>query len=177
MSSINLLRTEGQEDVKTSKRKFILHVISLVFLSFVGIVSIVLFIISNRISPEAIRQQQDKIIKSITLQKDKQAKYGLLVDRLSSVNQILKTRKNYTKTLNALVAIVPSGLVTTGLSVENSDISMTVSSTSLSPINDFLTKLLDLVSKKYLIRDMTIETLTVDRVTGNYSLVIRAKII
>ncbi len=177
MSSINLLRTEGPENVKVQKRKFVIRLISIVFLFFVVLTSITLFIISSRISPEAVRKEQDAIIRNLTLQKEKQAKYNLLIDRLVGINQILKTRKNYTNTLNALLSDVPQGVNTTGLSVENSDVTLTVNSNSLLSINEFLTKILDTVSKKHVIRDMTIETLTIDRATGSYSLSIKAKII
>lgn len=177
MSSINLLKTEEHESVSTLKRKFALKIISFVLLFFVLLSSIILFVISNRISPEAIKNEQGSILKNLTIQKEKQAKYGLLTDRLSNINQILKNRKNYTNTLNALVAQIPPGVNTTGLSVQDADITLTVNSNSLLSINDFLTKILDTVSKKHLIRDMTIETLTVDRATGTYSLSIKAKII
>lgn len=177
MSSINLLRTEEHESEKTLKRKFALKIISFVLLFFVLLTSIILFIISSRISPEAIKSEQESVLKTLTREKDKQAKYGLLTERLSSINQVLGNRKNYTNTLNALIAQIPPGVNTTGLSVQDADITLTVNSNSLRSINDFMTKILDTVSKKHLIRDMTIETLTVDRATGTYSLSIKAKII
>jgi type II secretory pathway component PulL len=177
MSSINLLRTEGKENVKQSKRKYFLRLISIIFLFFVAVSSITLFILANRLSPDSIKKEQDSVLKSITSQKDKQAKYALLTDRLLNINQILKSRKNYTNTLNALIAQVPDGVSTTAMSVDNGNVTFTVSSNSLLSINKFLTGIIDTVKSKHIIRDMTIETLTVDKTNGLYSLSIKAKII
>src|SRR6266404_3434707 len=139
MSSINLLRTEGKEVVKLGKRKYYLRLISIIFLFFVAISSITLFVLANRLSPESVKRDQDVALKAITSQKDKQAKYSLLTDRLSNINQILKSRKNYTSTLNSLIAQVPDGVSTTAMSVDNGNITLTVSSNSLLSINKFLT--------------------------------------
>lgn len=176
-SSINLVRAQDRENLQRRKKIFILRAISITFISFVGIVSIILFILYARISVSSIKKEQALAAQNIVLQKDKLAKLNLLNDRLRGIKEILKERKNYTTTLNSLLEQVPVGATTSSLSINKSSVSLTVTSSSLLPINKFLNNIVDLYTKKHLIREIVIESLTVDTRSGTYSLSVKAKTI
>lgn len=176
-SSINLVKVDARQDSKRKKRVYALKVISIVFLFFVTAVSIILFILSARISVDSIKKDEGVATQSLLLQKDKLVKIYLLNDRLKSIESVLKQRKNYTNTFNTLLDQIPAEVSTTSLSIDKGDIALTVNSASLLPINKFLNNIIDLSTKKKLIRTMTIESLTIDSKTGTYSLSIKAKII
>lgn len=175
--SINLVEAQDKERLKHYRKIYALRVISLVFASFVAVISVILFFLYIRISPSSIKEEQVKVIQSIAFQKNKLAKLNLLNDRLRGINQVLKERKNYTTALNSLLEQVPEGARAQTLSISKTGVSLTVTSTSLLPINKFLNNVLELSSNKQFIREMIIESLTIDSKTGTYSLSIRAKVI
>lgn len=174
---INLVKAQDKENFRRERKIFIFRIISLVFISFVGLVSIILFILYLRISPEAIRREQSQVVQSIAFQKNKLAKLNLLNDRLRGINQVLRERKNYTTILNSILSEIPQEARAQVLSINKSSVSLTVTSSSLLPLNKFLNNILELSENKKYIREMVIESLTIDSRTGSYSLSIKAKVI
>ncbi len=174
--SINLVTADTRENLKRKKRTYVLRIISIVFLVFVGLVSIILFILNSSLSLSSVKKQEVATIQSISLQKDKLAKFNLLNDRLKSIKDVLKDRKNYTNTLNVLLDQIPQGVGTSSLNIEKSDVTLTINAVSLLPINKFLNNVIELSSKKKVIKDMVIESLSIDSKTGIYSLSIKAKL-
>lgn len=175
--SINLIKAQDKENFRRERKVFILRIISLVFICFVGLISIVLFILYLRISPEEIRREQSQVVQSIAFQKNKLVKLNLLNDRLNGINQVLKERKNYTTTLNSILSQIPQEARAQVLSINKNNVSLTVTSASLLPLNKFLNNILELSERKKDIREMIIESLTIDSKTGSYSLSIKAKVI
>lgn len=174
--SINLVKAQSREGEERKRRAYILRVISLVFLSFVGLVSIILFILNARISASSIKKEEVVTVQAISAQKEKLAKYNLLNDRLKGISEILKNRKSYTKALNTLLSQVPEGAGTSSLNIEKNDVTLTVNSSSLLPINKFLNNVVELSAKRDVIKDMVIESLSIDSKTGIYSLSVKAKL-
>lgn len=175
-SSINLVTADTRENLKRKKRTYVLKIISIVFLIFVGFVSIILFFLNTSLSVSSVKKEEVATIQSISLQKDNLAKYNLLNDRLRSIKDILKGRKNYTNTLNVILDQIPQGVGTSSLNIEKNDVTITINAVSLLPINKFLNNIIELSAKKKVIKDMVIQSLSIDSKTGTYSLSIRAKI-
>lgn len=173
--SINLIKTREKEELRRQRKVFFLRTISFIFVGFVGIVSIILFFLYSRTSVSAIKKDQAQVLQNITFQKEKFAKYNLLSERLKGINQVIKGRKNYTTTLNSLLSQIPTGASATALTINKDGVTLTVTSSSLLPINKFLNNTVDLSSKKSLIRELTIESLTIDTRSGTYSLSVKAK--
>lgn len=174
--SINLLKTETKESYSRQKTTYVLRIISIVFVFFVGLISIILFFLNSRISISSVKNEQAATLQSIALQKDKLSKFYLLNDRLKGVEDIIKNRKNYTTILNILIDQIPSDAGISSLEIDKENISLTVNSTSLLPLNKFLNNMIDLSINKHSIKNMKIESLTIDSKTSSYSLSIKAKI-
>lgn len=175
-SSINLLKTESKENPKRKKTTYILKIISIIFIFFVGLISIVLFVLNSRISISSVQNEEAVVLKNIAAQKDRLSKYYFLNDRLKGIEKVIKDRKNYTDVLNNLVSQIPQDTQVGSLEIDKGDISLSVSSSSLLPLNKFLNNMIDLSLNKHVIHNMTIESLTIDSQTGKYSLAIKAKI-
>lgn len=175
-NSINLLKTETKENPRRRKTTYILKIISIIFIFFVGLVSIILFILNSRISISSVKDEETSVLQNISIQKNRLSKYYLLNDRLKGVEEILKDRKNYTNVLNSLVSQIPPDTKVGSLEIDKGDISLSVDSSSLLPLNEFLNNMVDLSINKHVIHNMTIESLTIDSKTGNYSIAIKAKI-
>lgn len=174
-SSINLVTADTRENAKRKKRTYILRLISLIFLGFVGFVSIILFILNARISINSVKKEEGLSLQSLTAQKNKVSKVYLLNDRLKNLRTIIKNRKSYTSSLNLILSQVPDGVNASSLDIDKGNLTLTVNSSSLLPINKFLNNIVDLSSKKT-IKNMIIESLTINPKNGLYSLSIKAGI-
>lgn len=172
-SGINLVSTQIS-NTREAKRLLILKWISLIFLGSIAVFSALLFILSSRISIESIKRNEDSTLSKISLMSERNAKYNLLTDRLKFIKIIINSRKNYISTLKAIVEQLPSDANVRSLTLDKDGILISVSSTSLLPINQFLSNITENPGKK-IIKDITIEGLTVDKQTGIYSISIRAK--
>lgn len=173
--SINLVKAEDKDNLRRQRKIFILRIISLVFIGFVGLVSVILFILYSRISISSVKKDQAQVAQNILFQKDKLAKLNLLNDRLRGINKVFHDRKNYITTLNLLLDQIPLGASAKSLNINKDGISLSISSSSLLPINKFLNNVLDLSSKKNTIQGVIIESLSIDSKSGVYSLAIKAK--
>lgn len=174
-SNINLIQGENKTNVTRKSRVIVLRWISIVFLFFVAFFSILLFILSNRISINDVKNDQGIVLQKISLLKDKAAKFNLLNDRLKGITSLLGSRKKYTNTLNAILEQVPEGVSVRSLTLDKDNLSLTANSTSLLPLDSFLTNVTKISLEKHVIRDMTIEGLSIDKINGVYSLSLKAK--
>src|SRR5258708_514743 len=174
-NGINLIQGENKVSLNRKNRVVVLRWFSLVFLFFVAFFSILLFFLNNRISVQNVKKNQSETLQKITLLKDRSAKYSLLGDRLRGITNILNTRKKYTITLNTILDQLPPGVSMKGLSLDKDDVSLTASSNSLLPLNSFLANITKISLEKHVIKDMSIEGLTIDKQTGVYSLSLKAK--
>lgn len=175
MSNINLIQGENKTNITRKSRIIVLRWISLVFLFFVAIFSILLFILNNRISISEVKNDQSIVLQKISALDEKAAKYNLLNDRLKGITSLLNARKKYTNTLNAILSLVPDGVLVRSLTLDKDSLSLTVVSASLLPLNSFLTNVTKISLEKHVIRDMTIEGLSIDKINGVYSLSLKAK--
>lgn len=176
-NNINLIQGENKININRRNRTFVLKIISIVFLSSVAIFSITLFILNSRISVDAVKNQENDVLKKISSFSQRSAKYNLLNDRLRGIVSLLNSRKNYVSFLNTVISMVPQDASMTTLTLDKDGIFLTVSSSSLLPINKFLTNIVTASSEKHLVRNIVIEGLTVDRESGIYSISVKAKAI
>lgn len=176
-NNINLIQGENKVNINRRNRTLVLKIISIVFLSSVALFSIVLLILNSRISVDSVKSQESDVLKKISLLSQRGAKFNLLNDRLRGIISILNSRKNYVSFLNAVISMVPQDASMTALTVDKDGVLLTVSSSSLLPINKFLTNIITASMEKHLVRNIVIEGLTVDKETGVYSISIKAKAI
>lgn len=174
-NAINLISSENS-NVRKKRGIFILRTISIVFLSFIAFLSILLFVINNKLSTENVKASQAQVLEKISSNSSKNAKYNLLSDRLRIIKSLLTSRRDYTKTLDALLRQLPPDVNIKGLTLDKEDAVMTVSSTSLLSINEFLNNAVKNLNNKAL-RDITIEGLIIDKSSGTFSLSLKASVI
>lgn len=172
---INLIQGENKTNISRKNKTVILRWISLVFLFFVAFFSILLFILSSRLSIKDVKNSEAQTLQKILVLKDKSAKYNLLNDRLKIIVNILNTRAKYTVTLNTILEQMPPNVLMKSLVLDKNDISLSANSSSLLSLNSFLNNMTKITLEKHVIKDISIEGLTVDKQTGTYSLSLKAK--
>lgn len=122
-----------------------IRLISYATLFFVCIFSIVIFLINLRFSTEAIKNQQTQVRQSLSSYNETIAKIYVLNSRLTDISTILNGRKKYTEDVSQIIDLASQGLTIKDMSVDQQNLlKINAVSGSLSDINTFLNKILDL---------------------------------
>lgn len=172
-SDINLIKRETSKI--SAKRLKYLRIASIVIASLVALTSVALFITTRQNSLESIKAEQNSLLQNISSLQEKAAKLNFLSDRLRNVESITNERKNYIKTVSAILDGLPSDVLTTSLTLDKNEVLLTVSSSSLSSINEFLNNTIEVAQEKHLLRDLIIENLAAQ--SRQYSLTLKAKLL
>jgi len=172
-SDINLIKQEVGN--ASAKRLKILRATSVAVALVVAVSSIVLFAATRQNSLEGVKAEQNSILQNITLLGEKAAKLNFLNDRVRNIEGIINERKNYISTVGLVLDGMPSNVSTSSLTLDKENILLTVSSNSLSGINEFLNNTIEFTEGKHLLGDLTIESLSAQG--GLYSLTLKAKLL
>ena len=174
-NDINLISTQ---DISIGKKKRvkIIRGIAISLLAFTAFVSILTFFLNSQVSLASIKKDQDFVLRSMSFLSSKRAKLDLVNDRVKNISEILSKRQNYLNTIRTILDKLPNGTSPTSLGVESDNILLTISSNSLSSVNKFLNDLIDLSIQGHILKNMTIESLTISK-DGGYSLSIKAKLL
>jgi hypothetical protein len=176
-SRINLLGQKKQTlDTATARKIKVFRTIAMVMLFGVSALSIILFILIAVSPLPALKIQEQQSRDTLANYHPDIAKLALVDDRLRTAVQVLNKRPNFDKMFDTVKEKMPSGIVTTGVSIDGNSISLTVSSPSLSLLDTFLNNLMTAAENKrdfskvtlaslYLSDDQTSYIMTVTLVT------------
>jgi|SRR3989344_5242335 len=167
-ANINLVLPKGKDYLEQQKRAKIVNIVATSFPITVGIISLVLFLVTQAINPVSIKKQQEETISKIAKHQDRKIKLFIINDRLDNINELLKGRRNFADNINALLSIMPGEVTLENLNIDNKLVLLTVSSVSLRSIDEFITNLILMAEKKEVIRSLFLETLTFDVAKNNY---------
>lgn len=167
-NSINLILPKDKEFVRRQKKGKVLNGIAIVFPILIGIVSLVVFLITQAINPTAIRKQQDETVNEIAKLQDKKIKFFIVKDRLQNIDGILKKRINFAENINNLLSKAISGVSLVDLDINSKQVALTLSSPSLKSLDEFINSLILMVEKKDTIRSLKLESLTFNEKENEY---------
>jgi len=173
-ADINLASGVLVESASKSKALRILRIAALFSIAFVLIASISLFLLISSISPDKIKEQEDKILFSIKYLHEKEAKILIINNRISDISKILESRDNYDLLMNAFLEKIPKDTSINSLEIGKNKVTLTVSSDSLSSLDNLIDSFIDMVGKQQIINNLTIESLASDQKSGVYLLSIKA---
>jgi Tfp pilus assembly protein PilO len=171
-SDINLVKKEIRS---TANRLKIIRAIALALALLVAISSTGLFLITRQNSLDSIKAEQDTLLQNISQLGQKAAKLNFLNDRIRNIENILNERKNYVDSVDMLLSGTPSNVSVVSLTLDEQDMLLTVNSSSLAAINDFLSSTITFVEEKHLLKDLTIESLSAQ--SNQYTLTLKAKLL
>ncbi len=176
-NDINLLPPAQIDTEKSLGTLKILKTLALSSLTAVLVISILLFFLSEQLSPARIKKKENELFYNMSFLQQKQAKLAIIKDRLDGISEIIKNRQNYDITINTFLKKVPDGVSINSISIDKSKVTLVVSSNSLLLINNFLNNLIDMAKKKQIIKDITVDTLTANVQNGTYSLSVTTDIL
>ncbi len=159
-SSINLISHEkniDSKEIRAAKLKKFSYLLLLV----IGFLAIVVFLLNFRFSANAIRKEQERLLEELAVYDEPAAKMYVIDKRITDTSRIIKERKNYSAVIKDISKGLTGTVIIDTFKIENSQISINVSSTSLLDLNDFLNHLL-LLSDKKTLSGVSIEELTLE---------------
>ncbi|OGH07954.1 MAG: hypothetical protein A2W22_06825 [Candidatus Levybacteria bacterium RBG_16_35_11] len=171
---INLLAHQEDQSLIEKKRLKIFKNISFVFAGIVVFFSIVIFIVNATFSTASIKNQQESAINQITNLKDRSAKLFVVNNRILNISKIIKERNNYSS-IESLLKLTPNSVRINNLNFSTETFSITLISSSLLPLDDLINSYIAKLTKKELIKSLTINSLSLNQKTGNYYLSIKAE--
>ena len=173
-NDINLISHQDDQSLIEKKRLKIIRNISFVFGGVLILFAIIIFIANAAFSTSGIKNQQESAINQMGMLKDRSAKLFVVNNRIINISRIIKERNNYSS-INSLTKLVPTDVKLNNLSFDKDNISMTVISSSLLPLDGLINKLLEKIAKKEIIKSLTISSLTINQKNGNYYLSMKAE--
>ncbi|MBI2421138.1 MAG: hypothetical protein HYV38_03580, partial [Candidatus Levybacteria bacterium] len=118
--------------------------------------------------------EQDEVLVSIASQNEKAVGLNVVKERSGAISDILKSRVNYNEIIDLILSKKPIGLPTTSLSIDKDSVSITVSSLSLLLLNEYLSELVNISLTDDRLSNLSVETLSANQSSGEYSLSIKA---
>ncbi len=157
-NEINLVTNKDSSSKEKSRLKRI-RTISYLLLFIVSVFSILIFIINLRYSVNSVKQKQNSVMNNLSIYNDNIVKIIFLNLRLDDIKSIVSERTNYQTTVEKFFSDVPSGVTIQGFSMENGKLSMTITSTSLLSLNEYLNQVLKIADEEGM-SDVKLATLT-----------------
>lgn len=176
-NDINLVSNKDEATLKQKKQLRAVRVVAVISLAMIVLFSVLIFIISSLIGLQSIKNSENSTLNSISFLHKKEAELAIVNNRLQDITTILQNRKNYTSDINTLLKIIPSGVYVNSIEINKDSLTMVIVSNSLLSINDFLNSLIGFAQKNQLVKNLIIESLSINGKTGLYSLSIQATIL
>ncbi len=169
---INLLRINK----KSNNGILIFKIVSYTFFGLSLLLGLIFFYLSKISDPSYVTVQESYVENKIKAQNDKISKLLFIKDRLTKINNILKSRDNFEGYLSTILNGIPSDVSTDSVSVDKKNISASFSSQNLKDINNVSDFLIGLYNKKEIFSNIVISSVLLDSGTGKYSLSISGQI-
>jgi competence protein ComGC len=175
-NNINLISNQNVELEKELRRLKRFRLISIICLIAVSLVSVLVFVLNLTLPLESVKKEQNTTAANISLLHKKLVTYTLITDRVKNISNILSQRGNYIPQVNEILGNVPTDLSVDGLEIQTGQVSISVSGTSLLPINKFIDDMVSLGVKGKVIKDIIVQGLSLDTNSGKYILGMKASI-
>lgn len=170
MADINLLQQRKLGFFSEERLLLIARIGAVVSVVLVLSLSILFFLLSK--DPAAAQQDVDKAqtLAQLTLLHSKTAKYLILIDRTTKIQQLEGKRIALGQTISDLVKEVPAEVTITTFAIDRKTYSLSILSTNVSLLGKIVDNFSNLVSSGKVIKDVTVQGIISDEKGQNYVL-------
>lgn len=175
-NDINLLVSKDANYLRQKKTLSLVRLVAFAFLGIVTLLSVIAFFLNSQFSPALIKNQEDTVLQSLSALNKKQAKLFVVNNRVTNIATILNKRVDYYIILNNTLDKIPTNVSIDRIEVDKKQISLTISSNSLIPIDTLINNFVDMVKNKKLINSLTLNSLTLNAKTSQYSISLNASL-
>lgn len=138
-NSINLIDYKGKLNTESHvKNQKPLRIIAVGLLFIVSASSIIFFILIAFSPLPTLKRQSEKTAFTLSLSNNDIIKQEIIKKRLGNIKGIIEKRSNFDKLLEYLQNKLPSGVAIDSLFINKGNLSITLASKSLQPIDSFL---------------------------------------
>ena len=145
--NINLVDKKNPEEDRKRKIKK-LRGISLALLFFTAFLAILIFALDYRFSASYVKKQQADLLVELEPYTETSSKIFLLNSKLSISSQALANRKMYNLVSGKILEKKPDSIEIQTYTIDESGLSLKITSSSLKPIDEYLNSLIGLVKTK-----------------------------
>ncbi len=175
-ANINLLLPKDDESLKRKRKARVLNISAILFVFATVLMSIVVFLLIQAVSPVSIKEEQEDILRKLSQFQDKQTKLLAVNNKIESISEILEKRKDLHLVTSAILSKIPNNLSIDSLEIDGKTVSMTVQSASLFSIGELINNLTDMVRKKEILSSLTLSSLAFNENGKNYQAAVRAEL-
>jgi len=167
---INLLLDRKRQSSSKTGRVARLRVAAGISLSVVVLSAIILLILNKLSGIDVLLQQEQRDTAKISSQQKIVGKLLLLQSRLTDINSIFMTRSSPDVFIQQITAGMPSNVHIDSFGLTSKKISLAVTSSSLTDLDQFTNYLLTKVNNKQLFKTLTISGVIADPSNQKYIL-------
>lgn len=175
-ANINLLLPKDDESLKRKRKARVLNVSAIMFVFATVLMSIVVFLLIQAVSPVSIKEEQEDILRKLSQFQGRQAKLLAVNNKIESISEILEKRKDLHLVTSAILSKIPNNLSIDSLEIDGKTVSMTVQSASLFSIGELINNLTDMVRKKEILSSLTLSSLAFNESKKNYQATVKAEL-
>jgi hypothetical protein len=175
-TNINLLLPQDEKSLKERRRMKLVNLAAILSLLGVGFLSFIIFLMIDSVDINSVKRDQENILREINLLEEKQAKLIVVNDRIENVKKVLSDRRDLSFVMSSVLTRVPSNLEIADLSISDTSIVVTVVSSSLFPIGEFINNITVMVKEKEVINSLVVSSLIFDKSDNNYHAVLRSEL-
>lgn len=177
-NSINLLDYKNKIEVKKDhSHNRLLRMVAVGLLFTVSALSVIFFILIAFSPLSDLNKQYNSSVASLSGSISDIIRISVVNDRVDSIKKIVDNRQNYDKILDALQSKLPSGVAFESMSINEKTITLSLVSSSLLRIDDFLTELSKNNDKIVKFSNITLTKLSVDKDTNTFSVDLSAQLL
>lgn len=146
-------------------------------LLFTGGMSVLFFLLTINPSFSTVKQQENSVLTSLSFTQGKIARYLLIKNRLSGIQQILKRRYPMDTVLSTIEDKIPDDVNVDALSIANKAAFITLSSSSLLSLDTAMTNISSLLANKQIFKKITVQSVIANPQTTRYTVSIQGDLL
>lgn len=112
--------------------------------------AIIIFALDYRFSASYVKKQQADVLNELSSYDAISAKIFIINSNLSDIAKLLAERKKYSTTTKTIIKNIKDPLIIDKYSIDEAGAAISISSVSLSPIDEFINATLNLIKTKEL---------------------------
>lgn len=167
-NDINFLTIKNSESVQEKQGLKPVRITAIASLIIVVALSLLAHFLNSKIYPQSLKNERDSLLQRISVLRNREAKRAILSDRIENISEILNKRADYSEIVSKFSQKVPSQIKVDSFRIDKKTIILTISSSSLKPINELIDGLIRLGREKE-ISVLLLDSLSVSEESGIYS--------
>ncbi len=170
-NQINLLRSTKKRREESKKFLRIFQIISVCCLLIVSGVSFFIFFLNTTSSVPALQKEEDTLLSNFSSLRAKAVTLLLTKDRIKNIGTLVEKRSNFDTIVTKITQTVPPNVSVKSFSFDSKSVQMTVVSSSLFSLDTLFVNLTK-VAKEKKITKITLEGISLDPLTGEYTVIV-----